>query len=91
MLAALKAIQTELNAIQMEVVTLRTKVYQKNSTTKVCHSANATMPGQGDQGRNRNHNDGKYPLLCQKCQETNQVNYPHCFKCGGRNHIARYC
>ena len=69
MLATLKAIQTELKTVQTEVATLRAKVDQKDSTTKGCHLANATMPGQGDQGRNRDHHDGQYPLLCQKCQE----------------------
>ena len=66
MLAALKAIQFRpSNTVQFstEVATLQTKVDKKDSTTKGCHLANATMSGQADQGRNRDHHDSPYPVV----------------------------
>ena len=91
-MVTLKAIQAELNTVQSEVASLRTKVDQKDSPQG--HPPSSTFM-TGRVGQNR-RNDGRqddhdYPPLCKKCHDENQVNCPHCFKCGGRNHTARYC
>ena len=89
-LATLKAIQAELNTVQSEVASLRTKVDQKDSPQG--HLPSSTfMTGRVGQNRRNDGRQGDYPPLCKKCHEENQVNCPHCFKCGGRNHTARYC
>ena len=90
-LATLKSIQTELNTVMSEVASLQIKADQKDSTTPGQSSSSTFMPGRvGPTGR-RESRQGNYPRLCKKCQEENQVQCPHCFKCGGGNHTARYC
>ncbi|CAB3983154.1 Transposon Ty3-G Gag-Pol poly [Paramuricea clavata] len=89
-LVTLKVIQAELNTVQSEVASLRTKVDQKDSPQG--HPPSSTfMTGRVGQNRRNDGRQGDYPPMCKKCHEENQVNCPHCFKCGGRNHTARYC
>jgi hypothetical protein len=82
-LATLKAIQAELNTVQSEVASLQTQVDQKDSPQG--HSPSSTfMTGRVGQNRRNDGRQGDYPSLCKKCHEENQVNCPHCFKCGGK-------
>jgi hypothetical protein len=81
-LATLKAIQAELNTVQSEVASLRTKVDQKDSPQGNPLSS-TFMTGRVGQNRRNDDRQGDYPPLCKKCHEENQVNCPHCFKRGG--------
>ncbi|CAB4013058.1 Retrovirus-related Pol poly from transposon [Paramuricea clavata] len=71
-LATLKAIQAELNTVQSEVASLRTKVDQKDSPQG--HPPSSTfMTGCVGQNRRNDGRQGDYPPLCKKCHEENQV------------------
>ena len=84
MLATLKTIKADLNTVQSEVATLRTKVDQRDPADQVC------PPSSGQDTRD-NRYKGRFRRLCKTCQEENQTHCPHCFKCGGQNHTARSC
>ena len=88
MLATMKTIQAELNTVQSEVASLRTKVDQKDLATPPRLPLNSPV---GDQGKQEDYYRGNDYPMCKTCQDENRVRCPHCFKCGGRNHLARHC
>ena len=78
-LAALKAVQSDMATMQTEMKTLRETV------------AKVKEPGST---RDSERHVPSFPKKrgCQKCEEKSMTNScDHCFICGGSNHIARYC
>ena len=78
-LAALKAVQSDMATMQSEMKFLR------NAVTKV--------PEPGDEMRNNVATKASRPKRgCRECDEKGLSDMcSHCFLCGGANHIARYC
>ena len=78
-LAAVKAVQSDMATMQTEMKTLRetvSKVKEPGSTKEGDMHRPSTQMKRG----------------CQKCQEKGTTNASdHCFICGGSNYIARYC
>ena len=87
MLATMKAIQAELNTVQSEVASLRTKVDQKDLAIPPRLPWNSPV---GDQSKQEDYHRGNDYPMCKICQDVNRVRCPHCFNCGGRNHLARH-
>ena len=78
-LAALKAVQSNMATMQTEMKTLRETVSKGPGPAGEKESGTRLSPSQSKRG-------------CQKCQERGMGNAcDHCFICGGSNHIARYC
>ncbi len=78
-LAALKAVQSDMATMQSEIKTLRETV------------SKVREPTNGNEGGNQTTDD-RTRRGCQKCQGEGMSNTcNHCFICGGSNHIARYC
>ena len=78
-LAALKAVQSDMATMQSEIKTLRETV------------SKVREPTNGNEGGNQTTRD-RTRRGCQKCQGEGMSNTcNHCFICGGSNHIARYC
>ena len=78
-LAALKAVQSEMATMQTEMKTLRETV------------SKVQEPASGRESKVQVPSD-QVKRGCQKCQEKGITNAcDHCFICGGSNHIARYC
>jgi len=79
-LATLKAVQADLASVRSEVETLReTAISQKADSTE------PTRPGNGVRM-------GKMSPGCQECRRKREGDRcPHCYLCGGPNHIERYC
>ena len=78
-LAALKAVQSDMATMQTEMKTLRETV------------AKVKKPGST---RDSERHVPSFPKKrgCQKCEEKSMTNScDHCFICGGSNHTARYC
>lgn len=89
-LATLKAIRSELNSVQSEVASLQRKVDDKSVPLNHAPTDEAEVNGatrNDTMFRPRN----PFPRRCQSCVANNQVDCSHCFKCGGLNHMARYC
>ena len=78
-LAALKAVQSDMATMQSEMKFLR------DAVTKV--------PEPGDEMRNNVATKASRPKRgCRECDETGLSDMcSRCFLCGGANHIARYC
>ena len=79
LLATLKAVQAGLAAVQSEVKTLReTATVQSANTARTYASSRAST--------------GVRQLGCKECKGRGQGDEcPHCYFCGGLNHIARFC
>ena len=79
-LATLKAVQADLASVQSEVETLReTAISQKADSTRPARPGNGMTMGARSPG-------------CQECRRKREGDRcPHCYLCGGLNHIARYC
>ena len=79
LLATLKAVQADLAAVQSEVKTLReTATVQSANTARTYVSSRAST--------------GVRQLGCKECKGRGQGDEcPHCYFCGGLNHIARFC
>ena len=79
LLATLKAVQADLAAVQSEVKTLReTTTVQSANTARTYASSRAST--------------GVRQLGCKECKGRGQGDEcPHCYFCGGLNHIARFC
>ena len=79
-LATLKAVQADLASVRSEVETLRaTAISQKADSTRPAHPGNGVTMGARSPG-------------CQECRRKREGDRcPHCYLCGGLNHIARYC
>ena len=79
-LATLKAVQAELATMKSEVKTLREEANHQKTEAMV-----PGYPGSGTRA-------GPRPLGCQECRRKKEGDRcPHCYLCGGSNHIARYC
>ena len=89
-LAALKAIQSELNSVQTEVASLQKKVDHK-VYPRNCPPTNDTEANGVTRKDTSYRPRNPYPRQCKKCIENNHLDCSHCFKCGGLNHTARYC
>ena len=78
LLAALKAVQSDLAAVQSEAKTLSsTLTASSKPLTGFNHNGNKAEPRQ---------------LGCRVCREKGEGDKcSHCFLCGGLNQIARYC
>ena len=79
-LATLKAVQADLASVRSEVETLReTAIRQKADSTRPARPGNGVTMGARSPG-------------CQECRRKREGDRcPHCYLCGGLNHIARYC
>ena len=79
-LATLKAVQADLASVRSEVETLReTTISQKADSIRPARLGNGVTIGGGSPG-------------CQECRRKKEGDRcPHCYLCGGPNHIARYC
>ena len=79
-LATLKAMQADLALVRSEVETLReTAISQKTNSMRPACLGNGATKGAGPPG-------------CQECRRKREGDRcPHCYLCGGVNHIARYC
>lgn len=79
-LATLKAVQAELATVKSEVKVLREVAGNQKANTMVPNPA-----GSGVRA-------GARPPGCQECRRKREGDRcPHCYLCGGLNHIARYC
>ena len=79
-LATLKAVQADVASVRSEVETLReAAISQKADSTRPARPGNGVTMGAGSPG-------------CQECRRKREGDRcPHCYLCGGLNHIARYC
>ena len=79
-LATLKAVQADLASVRSEVETLReTAISRKADSTRPARPGNGMTMGARSPG-------------CQECRRKREGDRcPHCYLCGGLNHIARYC
>ena len=79
-LATLKAVQADLASLHSEVETLsETAISQKTDSTRPARPGNASTMGARPPG-------------CQECIRKREGDRcPHCYLCGGLNHIAHYC
>ena len=79
-LATLKAVQADLASVRSEVQTLR-----ETATSQKADSIRPARPGNGVTMGTRSPG-------CQECRRKREGDRcPHCYLCGGLNHIARYC
>lgn len=79
-LATLKAVQAELATVKSEVKTLRDVANNQKADTMA-----PSPTGRGARA-------GARPPGCQECRMNREGDRcPHCYLCGGLNHIARYC
>ena len=79
-LATLKAVQAELATVKSEVKTLREVASNQKADTTA-----RSPTGMGVRA-------GARQLGCQECRRKREGDRcPHCYLCGGLNHIARYC
>ena len=79
-LATLKSMQADLASVGSEVKTLReTAISQKADSTRPARPGNRMTMGARSPG-------------CQECRRKREGDRcPHCYLCGGPNHIAWYC
>ena len=79
-LATLKAVQADLASVRSEVETLCvTAITQKADSTRPARPGNGVTMGARSPG-------------CQECRRKREGDRcPHCYLCGGLNHIAHYC
>ena len=52
---------------------------------------NQQVRGKEHETSHKEDQVGRSRRLCAKCQETNNVNCDHCFRCGSSDHFARGC
>jgi len=79
-LATLKAVQADLASVRSKVETLcETAISQKADSIRPACPGNGMTMGTRSPG-------------CQGCRRKREGDcYPHCYLCGGPNHITRYC
>ena len=79
-LASLKAVQADLASVRSKVETLcETAISQKADSIRPACPGNGMTMGTRSPG-------------CQGCRRKREGDcYPHCYLCGGPNHITRYC
>ena len=79
-LAALKAVQAELATMKSEVKSLCEEASNQKADTMI-----SSPVGNGVR-------TGARPPGCEECRRKKEGDRcPHCYLCGGLNHIARYC